>query len=208
MVGDVVASVKLTHYRNVLRRGLLQLVRWLHFRHFFMRDAVQFLADEVRRKSRRNQRPVQRSDLPLVNLAAESAQFSLNPLPDYRRRVSLFARGLQRHLDMTVRHSPGPQIPCDAKRSLFSRFRAMSRELLGIPRVVQEVLPLQPFQDGFHQFFIFAAPRQRLLHFMHRMRAPHQDFDRGFVKLLLCIELSWFPKHTMSIEATAGRDKL
>src|SRR5208283_3222085 len=145
--------------------------------------------------------------LPLVNFSPESAQLPLNSLPHQRCRVRLLAGILQRHLNVSVRHAPRPQIPRDAVLTLFARYRAVPRELLGIPRVVQQVLPLQPVHHALHQLFVFAAPRQRLLHFVHRMRAPHQCLDRGIVKQRFRLQLPWFPKHTKSIEVSASRNK-
>ena len=70
-----------------------------------------------------------------------------------------------------------------------------------------DVLLRFPLHHALDQLFVFAAPRQGLLHLMHRMRPPHQCLDGCIVKLRFRLQLPWFPKHTKSIEVSADRNK-
>src|SRR4029077_14729931 len=111
-----------------------------------------------RRKSRPNQRSIQRSHLPLINLPAKQPQLPLNPLPDNCRGIRSRRRILDRRLNMPVRNPPRPQVPSNPKLPLLPRFRPQPRELLRVPSIVQQVLPLQPLHHAAHNLVVLAAP--------------------------------------------------
>src|SRR6266403_148882 len=84
--------------------------------------------------------------------------------------------------------------------SLLAGFGALAGELLGVTRVIDLAIFLQARQHKLNKEFVVAPPLQFLLHFVHRMRPPHQRPHRDIVQLRFRFKFASFPEHGGSIE--------
>src|SRR5215470_15549522 len=108
---------------------------------------------------------------------------------------------------MPVGNSPRAQVSRNPEFPLLPRLRPQPRKLLRIPRVIEQIFPLQPLHHAFDNLFVLAPPRQRLFHLMDRMRPPHQDLDGSVIHLPLGFEGPWFAEHGSSIGSASQEVK-
>src|SRR5215469_7455584 len=175
-----------------------------------MRYATDFFANEVRREAGSEQRAVQRRKLALVNLSSRHSQFPFNALADQRGRIGILGSFLQRGFDVAIGNAACAKLPRDSELTLLPRFRAKAYKLFRIAGVIDQVLAFQALDDAFQPIFVFAPPRQRLLHLRDGMGASHQDLDGGIVQLRFGFELTGLAKggHGVRIEEEgAGRQR-
>ena len=102
---------------------------------------MQFPPNQIGGKSCAYQGAIQRSQLLLIDFAAEQPQLPLNPLPHHHRGIGFFGGILQRRFNVTVGNAARPQLPRDPELSLLPRLRPVPRELPRIPCVINQVLP-------------------------------------------------------------------
>ncbi len=79
------------------------------------------------------------------------------PLPHHCHRVSRSGRIFDCRVDLIIRNTARPQVPCNSKLTLLSRLRAIARELLGVALVVQLAVFFQAGHDYANQKLVIGA---------------------------------------------------
>jgi hypothetical protein len=146
--------------------------------------SAQFSANDVAGKTGAEQAAIHRSDLAPVQRARQVRKMAFEALADQRDLIRICEDCFQRGLDVAVRNSAPAQFSRNAKPSLAPCLRVLARVIERELRVV-EVIPFPQMRDhGRNCFLVLRPSRQIFLHFVDRVRAPHQSPQRRSIKLL------------------------
>ena len=155
-----------------------------------MGDALEFGANDVGGEARGQEAAIKRSELALVDLAANVGKPALEACADERGFVSLRENGIEGGFDVAVGDAAAAKIASDAITSLTAQPGVVTCELEGVTRVVEIIQLTQARDHGGDQVFVFSVALEVLLHLVDRMRAAHQSTLRGHFELMLGSELA------------------
>jgi hypothetical protein len=166
----------------------------------FPGHGFQFAADGVGGKAGAEQGAVERGDFLLVDGAAEKFEFALDALTD-GGLLGVVAGGFgDGDFDVAVRNAAGAEVSGDAKFALPANLGPLARELFGVARVVDQIVFFQAGQNHLRQKFAGGATLKEFVHFVYRMRPPHQRPQCNIVKFGFSVELARLGEHQRSIE--------
>src|SRR6266571_3014208 len=168
-------------------------------------QGVEFAADYVGGEADAEKTAVDGGHLPFVDLlacigAAERAQLALDALADDGGFVGFLGGFFEGGFNVAVGDAAGAEVAGHAEFPLLARFGALPRELLRIPRVVNQAVFFQPSHHELDEQFIVAAPFELFLHLVDGMRPPHQCSHGYVVQLFFGLNLAGPAEHGGSIE--------
>src|SRR6266704_5888807 len=204
--GVCTPTVHCFRYRLTSSSRRLSVGVGLDFGEVVAGQGVEFAADYVGGEAGAEKTAVDGGHLPFVDLlacigAAKGAQLALDSLAHDGGFVGFLGGFFEGGFNVAVGDAAGAQVASHAEFSLFARFGALPRELLRIPRVVNQPVFFQPSHHKLNAQCIVAPPFELFLHLVDGVRPPHQSAHRDVVQLFFGLKLARLPKHAGSIEA-------
>jgi len=120
------------------KAGLLELR--VGFGNVFAGDGVELAADNVGGETGAEEARVNGSHFLFVEFASEGTQFAFDALAHHRALIGGLGSFVQRRFDVPVRNPTPPQVARNPEFTLLARFGPLPRELLRIPRVIDQAV--------------------------------------------------------------------
>ena len=108
---------------------------------------------------------------------------------------------------MAIGDAAGAKVAGDAKLALFADFGVSAGELPGVAGIVELAGFFEARENDLGEEFRIGAAEEFGFHFVHGVRASHEDTEGVVVEVLLGVEFAGAGEHEGRIEARKVRRK-
>jgi len=115
--------------------------------------------------------------------------------------------GLDRGLNVGVRHTAGAEVAGDAEFSLAADFGALAGELLGVAGVVELAVFFHAGKHDLRKELVRGAAVEQALHFFYGVGAAHQGAEGDVVEFLFGVDFAAGREHNARMMEGVGEVK-